>query len=84
MASQLTEIVKDPFIAASLPISKLEVADDGHTFTFEVKSSQDAKPYTDDKGKEVKPEKGEKEIFYFSYDMNNGRLTHLKRQTQGD
>ncbi len=78
MASQLTEIVKDPFIAASLPISKLEVADDGHTFTFEVKSSLDAKPYTDDKGKEVKPEKGEKEIFYFSYDMNNGRLTHLK------
>ena len=60
MASQLTEIVKDPFIAASLPISKLEVADDGHTFTFEVKSSQDAKPYTDDKGKEVKPEKGKR------------------------
>ena len=26
----------------------------------------------------MKPEKGEKEIFYFSYDMNNGRLTHLK------
>lgn len=78
MAAQLTEIVKDPFIAASLPISNLEPGDDGHTFTFEVTSSQDAKPYTGDDGKEVKPEKGEKEVFYFSYDMNTGRLTHLK------
>lgn len=78
MASQLTEIVKDPFIAASLPIQNLEVGDDGNTFTFEVTSSQDAKPYTDEAGKEVKPNAGEKEVFYFSYDMDNRRLTHLK------
>lgn len=78
IASQLTEIVKDPFVAASLPVSNLEVAEDGRTFTFEVKSSQDAKPTKDDSGKEVKPKKGEKEVFYFSYDFPTGKLTHLK------
>ncbi len=78
MASQLTEIVKDPFIAASLPISNLEAADDGHTFTFEVKSSQDAEPTKGKDGKEKKPKKGEKKVYYFSYDSNTGKLTHLK------
>ena len=78
MASQLTEIVKDPFIAASLPISNLEAGDDGHTFTFEVKSSQDAEPKKGKDGKEKKPKKGEKKVFYFSYDLNTGKLTHLK------
>lgn len=78
MAARLTEIVKDPFIAASLPISNLETSDDGNSITFEVTSSQDAKPYTDDSGKEIKPKKGEKEVFYFSYDLNSGQLTHLK------
>ena len=82
MASQLTEIVKDPFIAASLPISNLDVEPDGHTFTFEVRSSQDAKPKkvegTDSIDAKKKPKPGEKEIFYFSYDMNSGKLTHLK------
>lgn len=78
MAAKLTEIVKDPFIAASLPITNLDVEQDGHTLTFEVTSSQDAKPYTGPDGKEVKPEKGEKETFYFSYDLNSGVLTHLK------
>lgn len=78
LAAELTEIVKDPFIGAQLPIRNLEVLEDGKTFTFDVKSSQDAKPYTDESGKEVKPEKGEKEVFYFSYDMNTGKLTHLK------
>lgn len=86
LAAQLTEIVKDPFTAADLPISELEVKADGHTFTFEVTSSQDAKAYTDENGKEVKPKEGEKEVFYFSYDMNTGKLTHLKdkhKETKG-
>ena len=44
-----------------LPIRNLDVEEDGHTFTFEVVSSQDAKP---EEGKKAK--RGEKEIFYFS------------------
>ncbi len=42
IAAQLTETVRDPFIAAQLPIRNLDVEPDGHTFTFEVVSSQDA------------------------------------------
>ncbi|MCM1029689.1 MAG: DPP IV N-terminal domain-containing protein [Pseudoflavonifractor sp.] len=84
MASELTTIVRDPYIAASLPIRNLEVEPDGHTFTFEVVSSQDAKKKSTEgldsiaAAKVKQPKKGEKEIFFFSYDMNTGRLTHLK------
>lgn len=85
MAARLTEVTRDPHIAANLPISNLEVADDGHTFTFEVRTSQDAKPTVGPDGKEKKPKKGEKEIMYFSYDMNTQQLTHLadkKKETK--
>lgn len=78
MAAQLTEIVKDPMIAASLPIRNLEASADGRTFTFEVTSTIDAKPKKNADGKEKKPKAGEKEIFYFSYDTSTGKLTHLK------
>lgn len=80
LASQLTEIVRDPFVGDHLPIRNLEVGQDGRTFTFEVVSTLDAKPYTDENGKEVKPKKGEKQIFFFSYDYPTGRLTYLKDQ----
>lgn len=36
LASQLTEIVKDPFEARHLPITNLKAEEDGRTFTFEV------------------------------------------------
>lgn len=88
MAAELTEIVKDPFIAASLPIRNLDVADDGHTFTFEVVSSQDVKPKKEEPTDSVAQKEGKKkksrkkakgkEVFYFSYDFNTGKLTHLK------
>ena len=82
MAAQLTEIVKDPYIAASLPIANLRVEEDGNTVTFEVKSSQDAKPKPLSKEDSLagkKPKKAEdKEIFYFSYDLKTKTLTHLK------
>ena len=69
LASQLTEIVHDPYDAHHLPIRNLKAKEDGHTFTFEVTST-----------KEVKNEKGkkEKEVFYFSYDYPTQTLTHLK------
>ena len=82
LAAQLTEIVKDPFIGTQLPINNLEVAEDGRTFTFEVTSSQDAKPKPLSKedslaGKKPKKVSG-KEVFYFSYDSETQVLTHLE------
>jgi len=73
MASQLTEIVKDPFDARHLPIRNLKAGEDGRTFTFEVTSTKDKKEDKDKKGK-----KGGKEVFYFSYDYPTGKLTHLE------
>lgn len=73
LASQLTEIVKDPFEARHLPVKNLKAKEDGRTFTFEVVSSQEVKSE-----KEDKKEKKEKEIFYFSYDYPTRKLTHLK------
>lgn len=75
LAAQLTEIVKDPLNAADLPIRNLEPQADGRTFTFEITSTQEAKPDTT-AGKKIK--KGEKEVFYFSYDYPTAKLTHLK------
>lgn len=82
MAAQLTEITGDPYIAAQLPIRKLEEGDDGHTFFFEVTSTQDALgkkvPGTDSIDVKTKPKPGEKKIYRFAYDTANGRLTYLK------
>ncbi len=81
LAAELTSIIKDPFIAQQLPISNLEVEPNGYIYTFEVKSSQDAPPKDDKKDGEKKgkgkSKKPEKQIFYFSYDSRNGKLTHL-------
>lgn len=74
IAARLTEIVKDPFTAQQLPISKLEAGEDGRTFTFQITSSLDAKKDSTDKDKKKK----EKEIFYFSYDYPTRKLTHLE------
>jgi dipeptidyl aminopeptidase/acylaminoacyl peptidase len=70
MASQLTEIVQDPFEARHLPIRNLKAKDDGHTFTFEVTSTRDAK-------KKEGQKEADKEVFYFSFDYNTQKLTHL-------
>ncbi|MBE6209420.1 MAG: S9 family peptidase [Rikenellaceae bacterium] len=82
LAAQLTEIVRDPYVASHLPIRNLEVDEDGYTFTFEVTSSQDAKPKPLSKEDSLAGKKPQKvsgrEVFYFSYDSRNGELTHLK------
>ena len=75
MASQLTEIVQDPFEARQLPIQNLKAKEDGRTFTFEVTSTRDAKPK---KGEKKGKGKAKKEVFYFSYDYPTRKLTHLK------
>lgn len=74
MASQLTEIVGDPFDAQHLPIRDLKAEADGKTFSFNVTSTLDVKvPNKDGKGS-----KTEKKVFYFSYDYPSQQLTHLK------
>ena len=45
MASQLTEIIQDPFEARQLPIADLKVGEDGRTFTFKVVSKADSTFY---------------------------------------
>ena len=81
LAAQLTEIVRDPYTAANLPIRNLEPSADGRTFTFEVTSSQDAKADTTANAK--KPAKGEKEVFYFSYDRPNRPPHSSQGQEEG-
>lgn len=71
LASQLTEIMHDPFEARHLPIRNLKAEEDGRTFTFEVESSQEVSS-----GKE----KTDKKIYYFSYDYPTRRLTHLEKE----
>jgi len=41
LASQITEIVKDPFTAQQLPMNGLKLSDDDKKFTFNLKSSVD-------------------------------------------
>jgi dipeptidyl aminopeptidase/acylaminoacyl peptidase len=74
LAAELSEIIKDPFIAEQLPIEQLEATEDGQ-FTFQVTSSQDTKK----KDKNGKPKQG-KEIFYFSYNPDSKKLTLLDKE----
>ena len=69
LASELTEIVKDPFVAQQLSLKDLKAEADGRSFTFFVESGKEAK----------------KDTFYFAYDWENKRLTHLvdkKKETK--
>lgn len=83
MAAQLTEIMHDPFEAKHLPIANLKAEKDGHTFTFQVVSSQDKPKEKDEKGQK-KAAKGGKQMFYFSFDYNSQKLTHLTEKTEDE
>ncbi len=63
LASQLTEIAKNPFTAQHLPIQDLEAKEDGKTFTFFIESK---------KGKDV-------DSLYFSYDYTSRKLTKIEK-----
>ena len=79
LASELTEIIRDPIEAHQLPVRNLKAKEDGRTFTFEVVSSQDKKPEKGDKKQTGKPEK---EVFYFSYDYPTRKLTRLTEEAK--
>ncbi len=79
LASQITEIVKDPFTAEQLPLQKLEAQADGRTFTFQITSSQNAPKDTLD-NKDGK----KKQVFYFSYDYPTRKLTWLEEKKKDD
>lgn len=82
LAARITEIVKDPFDARHLPIRNLKLKDDQY-FTFEIASTvmvpKEAKKGEEKDGKKenAKQEK-ERKIFYFRYDMADGKLTEIE------
>ncbi|MEN6619244.1 MAG: DPP IV N-terminal domain-containing protein [Rikenellaceae bacterium] len=73
LAAQLTEIVKDPFDAQNIPITKLKLVDD-KKFTFEIKSSVEVEVKDEKTGKPKK----EKKIHGFEYDIQGNTLTEVK------
>ena len=77
LASEITEIVKDPFTAQQLPIEKLEAQPDGKTFTFQITSSKEA-PKDSIHNKDGK----KKQVFYFSYNYPEQKLTWLEEQKE--
>ncbi len=76
LAAQITEIVKDPFDAQHLPISRLQLKDD-KTFEFEIRST--LRVPKKEKPGQPKPKKGEKEnkVFRFSWDIAKRTLTDI-------
>ena len=77
LAAEITEIVKDPFTAQQLPIEKLEAQPDGKTFTFQITSSKEA-PKDSIHNKDGK----KKQVFYFSYNYPEQKLTWLEEQKE--
>ncbi len=77
LAMELTEIVKDPFDAQHLPISKLELKDD-KVFTFEIKSTVEEKDSLRQK------KFGKKKVYSFEYDIAKKRLTNITGNEEED
>ncbi len=71
LATQITEVMGDPFEAKQLPINDLKISEDGKSFTFYLTSTQDDKP-------EKPGAKVEKKRFYFEYNIGSKKLTHIK------
>ena len=72
LAMEITTVVKDPFDAQHLPISKLELKDD-KVFRFDIKSTIDEPDTTKaGKGKTVK------KVFHFEYDIASKKLSQYK------
>ena len=88
LASQITEIIKDPFDALHLPITNLKLKED-KIFTFDIMSSlpDDSKKKKKEEkvkgGKEEKNAKSNgKKVFHFEYDINTGKLTDVTDKEQ--
>ena len=80
LAAEISRIVKDPFDAKHLGLDSLKFIKDENWIQFEVKSSQDAEMRKKDstKKKPGVPEKPEKKIYYFEYNLTDGTLNELK------
>ena len=82
LAARITEIVKDPFDSRHLPIRNLKLKDDKY-FTFDITSTVMVPKETkkgegkDGKKENAKQEK-ERKIFYFRYDIADGKLTEIE------
>lgn len=77
LASQITEITKDPFDAQHLPIQGLELKDD-KTFEFEISTSlMVPKKIKKSDKKSDKPVGKENKVFRFSWDIATNTLTDI-------
>ncbi len=91
IAAQLTEIVGDPYDAEHLPIEKIRFID-ANTLQFEVTSSQDEEPEEaaedtteveeeqdeDMEEEERRPDKPDKKVHHFEYDVDTQTLRELE------
>src|SRR5215469_2258639 len=81
LAAAISRLVKDPFDSKHLGLDSLKFIRDENWIQFEVKSTQDAdikKQDTAAKKKSTTPQKPEKKIFYFEYNLVDGTLNELK------
>ncbi len=80
MAEEVMLVVKDPFDAQHLPIQDLKFIDNETKLRFGIKSSLDEDKKDDKKSNEPadSEEAKKKKIFWFEYDLQNGKLTELK------
>ncbi|MEG1650081.1 MAG: DPP IV N-terminal domain-containing protein, partial [Rikenellaceae bacterium] len=88
MAAQISELMQDPYDAQHLPIKNIRFNDDGHSFIFEVVSSQDMTKdeqadYEEYRQKEetdedkVQKDSPMKKTVFFNYDIQTGKIAKL-------
>ena len=76
LAMEVTSIVRDPFDAAHLPLTGLELKDD-KVFRFDVRSTLDV-PDTTALKKDPKSKKTVKKVYHFEYDIATKKLSEYK------
>ena len=75
MAADLTRILKDPYDAQHLPISRMRFTADEKAFRFTVASSADEE---EELNRVTGEKKKEKKKYVFEYNIASGKLTHLE------
>jgi dipeptidyl-peptidase-4 len=76
LAAEITLIIKDPFDAQHLPIENLKFTNNEKSIQFELKSTIDV--VKKDRKDKKAADSLEKKTFYFTYDLQNNKLSELK------
>lgn len=75
LASDITNIIRDPYDGQHLPIEELKFAKDEKSITFEVKSTLDE--LKKDRKDKKAADSMQKKIFFFNYDIASAKLTEV-------